>query len=259
MSAIHRWYTPAAVRFTRDAEDWGTAPRKALMLALLPFGIALVVAATLPFREFYLWLVDEDSVVEWLQFLCLLGASIFLPLITLRLLRAGHLGMALLYGLVTLGVWFLTGEEISWGQRIFGWDTPDDLEAVNRQGETTVHNIRGVQDLVPYAMLLASLYGACAPLVAAAVGTRWERVASRQLLVPPLFLVSAFLLPAVYRLFRLLIWPEPTFVLSEYGEAMELCLYLGLTVFCWLNLRRLRQQRPELGDRDLPHSVPRRP
>ena len=33
------------------------------------------------------------------------------------------------------------GEEISWGQRIFGIATPDALREINLQNETTVHNI----------------------------------------------------------------------------------------------------------------------
>lgn len=258
MAAVQDWKTQAAGHLRRDSEDWRIAPRHARLLILIPLIIAVVVAATFPFRELYLWLLDEDSLVEWLQFLCLLAASIFLPLITLYLIRAKRWGMALLYGVVTLGVWFLTGEEISWGQRIFGWATPESLNEVNRQGETTLHNIRGVQELVPAAMLLASLYGACAPLVWAAVGKRWEHLKSWRLLVPPLCLVPAFLLAAGYRLFRLLIWPEPTFVVSEYAEAMELSLYFGLAMFCWFNLRLLRQPRPEPGVRNQSRGVHRR-
>lgn len=33
------------------------------------------------------------------------------------------------------------GEEISWGQRIFGWGTPASLKEVNAQGEFNVHNL----------------------------------------------------------------------------------------------------------------------
>lgn len=33
------------------------------------------------------------------------------------------------------------GEEISWGQRIIGWETPPYLKEINRQKETTFHNI----------------------------------------------------------------------------------------------------------------------
>lgn len=42
-----------------------------------------------------------------------------------------------------LGLLFLIcfGEEISWGQRLFHWATPDWLETRNIQGETNLHNI----------------------------------------------------------------------------------------------------------------------
>ena len=36
---------------------------------------------------------------------------------------------------------FAAGEEISWGQRIFGFATPDFLMHLNEQKEFTVHNI----------------------------------------------------------------------------------------------------------------------
>lgn len=42
------------------------------------------------------------------------------------------IGLALIVG---------AGEEISWGQRIFGIDTPAFLKEVNRQGELNLHNI----------------------------------------------------------------------------------------------------------------------
>lgn len=50
----------------------------------------------------------------------------------------------------TRNVWFLGlfalmfvsfGEEISWGQRIFGWSTPDRFQDINAQGETNFHNL----------------------------------------------------------------------------------------------------------------------
>lgn len=42
-----------------------------------------------------------------------------------------------------LGILFLIcfGEEVSWGQRVFHWMTPEWLKEINRQGETNLHNI----------------------------------------------------------------------------------------------------------------------
>ncbi len=38
------------------------------------------------------------------------------------------------------------GEEISWGQRIFGWNSPKIVHELNRQRETNFHNIRLFND-----------------------------------------------------------------------------------------------------------------
>lgn len=38
------------------------------------------------------------------------------------------------------------GEEISWGQRIFGWQSPVFVQEINGQGETNFHNVRMFND-----------------------------------------------------------------------------------------------------------------
>ena len=44
--------------------------------------------------------------------------------------------------LLALLFFFGGGEEISWGQRIFGWDTPQAFEQANIQRETNIHNLK---------------------------------------------------------------------------------------------------------------------
>jgi hypothetical protein len=48
--------------------------------------------------------------------------------------QLAYLGLAILF-------LFGAGEEISWGQRIFGIETPAGLQEINKQDEITVHNI----------------------------------------------------------------------------------------------------------------------
>jgi hypothetical protein len=43
--------------------------------------------------------------------------------------------------LIALGAFFIAGEEISWGQRIFNVHTPKVWQELNRQGELTLHNL----------------------------------------------------------------------------------------------------------------------
>lgn len=51
-----------------------------------------------------------------------------------------HLAMILAIAVVLL-LGLMIGEELSWGQRIFGWSTPSFLAEVNSQSEINLHNI----------------------------------------------------------------------------------------------------------------------
>lgn len=53
------------------------------------------------------------------------------------------LGWKIISSQFLLGVFCLLFllEEISWGQRIFGWETPDWMTKINSQNETNIHNI----------------------------------------------------------------------------------------------------------------------
>ena len=52
-----------------------------------------------------------------------------------------------------LGCVYFLGEEISWGQHLFGWATPDSWMEINNQGETNLHNTSGWLDQIPRSIL----------------------------------------------------------------------------------------------------------
>ncbi|MBM81470.1 MAG: hypothetical protein CMJ78_12885 [Planctomycetaceae bacterium] len=55
----------------------------------------------------------------------------------------------------TLAAIYFAGEEISWGQQWFGWETPEPLREINDQGETNLHNISSWLDQKPRALVEA--------------------------------------------------------------------------------------------------------
>ncbi len=55
--------------------------------------------------------------------------------------------------LTTVGCIYFAGEELSWGQHLFGWGTPEYIEAVNDQEETNLHNISSWFDQKPRMLL----------------------------------------------------------------------------------------------------------
>jgi hypothetical protein len=66
-----------------------------------------------------------------------------------------------------------------------------------------------------------------------------------QLLTPPLFLGSLFLIVAGYKSARFLFFHEARYLVVKYGEFVELCLAVAFFAFGWYTLRRLREGRTE--------------
>ena len=103
--------------------------------------------------RFYENFLDENSVVEWLTALFLL-LSAYVALVA-GLSKESPFPKWLL--LAFASIFFIAFmEELAWGQMMFGWDTPDSFRPLNPQGETTLHNIRGINDLIDPALLLFS-------------------------------------------------------------------------------------------------------
>ena len=114
---------------------------KALLVAvaiLVGLGAILSHTAEKFFRERY---VIEDGPLEWLTVVAFVIAAGVLVwrAATLRKIRP------LIFTLVTLAgaavLFFGAGEEISWGQRIFGIETPGFMEEHNKQKEMNLHNL----------------------------------------------------------------------------------------------------------------------
>ena len=98
------------------------------------FFSSLLAASPLTFQA----LSREDYWVENLTAVWFLLAG--LVLFVTALVERG-IFFRCVYILGGMAMVFVAGEEISWGQRIIGFATPDFLMPLNEQGEFTVHNI----------------------------------------------------------------------------------------------------------------------
>lgn len=109
----------------------------AIVASAVIFAIAAVlrVASEDALRDF----AREDGPVEYLGAIAYLAAGVAV----MALAFARPRGRLILFFL-GLGLFFVGGEEISWGQRIFDFGTPASLESRNVQGETSLHNIDGI-------------------------------------------------------------------------------------------------------------------
>ncbi|MEO1128835.1 MAG: hypothetical protein AAFX05_03900 [Planctomycetota bacterium] len=112
--------------------------------ALGPVALAvglLVVYLVAP--EFYLaHILREDAreyqFVEIVTFGSSAVASAILLWCTSRFWKERIVGATILVGTLFAATLFFAGEEVSWGQTWFGWDTPESFESFSH--ETNIHN-----------------------------------------------------------------------------------------------------------------------
>jgi len=108
--------------------------------------IALSYLMLLPGRPTSVWLLEEDGANEWLGTIALfIGSGFALSAWFVTRNDPDYRGLKRLL-LLALAVLFFfgAGEEISWGQRIFGWGTPPEIAKENLQGETNLHNLKAL-------------------------------------------------------------------------------------------------------------------
>lgn len=221
----------------KSAREHHLSARTAWWIFCLPIIGAVLLPICRLDKEVYRFLIDEDGPIEWLQVTFFLMAGIFAIGTAINLYRKSG-SQSLFFVLLALGLFFISGEEISWGQRVFGVETPESLRAINKQDETNLHNIVGVLDIFNLVMMLGAGW--------AATAWYWNRrlrlerywPGANHLLVPPFFLTSSFALLFAYKLFRFTVWPQGGFTVTKFGEWPEFCLALSLFFYAWLNYRR---------------------
>lgn len=91
--------------------------------------------------ETFLYVVREDGWVEYLTTLFLLMGAVIFGINTAKAIKNRNSKQILFNALSMLVFIFGTGEEISWGQRIFGIETGEYFMENNYQGETNLHNL----------------------------------------------------------------------------------------------------------------------
>ena len=171
-------------------------------LFAVPIALGMVVAvlALRLDRHFVDAYVAEDGPVEDLGTLCL-GLGSVLAFLAFR--RSGgtqdgvrvHVVKRLAYLGLAFVLFGAFGEEISWGQRILGFGTPEEVARLNVQREVNVHNLFGDsngQNLAGQAYEgFWLLFGLALPVLAA-TSRRLRAVLARYLPIVPLWLAALF-------------------------------------------------------------------
>ncbi len=179
-------------------------------------------------------ITKEDGIVEFLQVIILLTGSAGAFVTSKKIFRKNS-RISIFFALLSLLLFLIAGDEISWGQRIFGFSTPQAVQSVNSQKETTIHNLSLIDGLVPIGYLAIGIYGSVISFIIRGGKMFSENV--RYYFFPGNKYFVIFILPAFYNGYT-------TFFdhsIGNLSEPAELLLYAAISLFVIeLSLRKKR-------------------
>jgi len=196
---------------------WGSLTPAVDLAPLLYMLVLYGVVYFLPFGVFEAWTTGEDGPAEWLQFAAYAGALLcsFRVLWQRRYRWRSLQGLAWL--LLTLFLFYVAGEEISWGERIHGWGL-ESLRQINAQKESNLHNLPALQNYLHVSFISAGLFFGYA-------GWRWmphiEAWPARRYSL-------YFLIVALFYTYFDLSWISHAERIRNDQEGIELLMALGL-------------------------------
>jgi hypothetical protein len=213
-------------------------------VAVLPLVIA--GASALAAQAGYVaWFAEEDGPAENLQFVMLMVAAAGATAIAVARGRRGERLLACLYAGLAGALVFLGGEEISWGQRIFGLVTPPALAERSIQGELNLHNTFLLTRVFEMAQLVGGLLVAVLLVVPRPKHLFAHHEDFISAILPHPALAPYFASAGLWRLYRVATGGHSAVPwVAEYGEIIELIVYLGFLLFVAMQLAAVRALDP---------------
>lgn len=195
---------------------------------IILFFIFLII--NMRYHQFFLFLEEEDSVIEWLQFLFILVSSIC-SFVLFQFWKTKNKFIAHIFLLTGIGFFIIAGEEISWGQRIFNIETPEEYAKLNTQGETTLHNYGPIFGYVYLAYMYFGLFASLLWTIKKPLLKIVPKIIKPVLniFIPGWHYFIYFFTAFAYNFERFYINPRTGHALWE--EPMELLLFFGVVLF----------------------------
>jgi hypothetical protein len=169
-------------------------PSIGLLVGSFGFAYAMNLKSTLSLS----WLTFEDGLTECTTAIAFLSAAVLSALIAYRLRASVHRWVIVIYIVAAFGFFLIAMEEVSWGQRLLGIETPSVLRGANSQGEFNLHDVQTLVRPIYTLFTIVSaigVLGACVHIALKAVG---HETPIANLLLPqpalifPLFIIFVY-------------------------------------------------------------------
>jgi len=242
------FYLMEQASFNPSAASWGGEIAPSLAFGLPLASLAITMASPLLGYDRWSRLIHSESGFVELGTVVLCVVAVTLTALIVRRHHVLPRPVTLCASLLGAAAFLFLGEEISWGQHLFGWNTPDYWREINRQGETNLHNLGYAFNQLPRGVLsaLCAIGGIVLPLLCHGRFERLDTVAAW--LVPDRRLIPVSVLAALgtvpKRLLQLGDWlEEGTFweLALPRSEVKEYFIAMALTMYLWCLHVRVRR------------------
>ena len=188
--------------------------------------------------DFWKRIESEGGLFEYGTSLAYILAFIFALPIARYFYQTKHKRLGFFYYFMAGCFLFVGLEELSWGQHLLAWQSPEFFEAYNAQQETTIHNLVWVNEYINYGYWILGLFGGIAWLFSYQM-KHWRFYIY---FIPPWYLSSFFFLVFYSFAIRTFNREIQSFFQSlnlkflgqfilPFGEFDELLLGLGFLLF----------------------------
>lgn len=226
---IYFGYKPNLFRFVKTIVlRHSFSDKLAVWLVPLLLFASIVSFQSVVGREAFKRSNTEGGVIEYGTSIAFLLAAIFAVPVARYLWRSGERMLGRVYCILAALLGFVAFEEISWGQKLFGLNSPGFFEANNSQSEITLHNLIWVNELIDPALIVLGLLGTFSWFIfqrMAGSSNRFIRGLYRYF-IPSWFISTFFLAVSVVHTCTRYI-EAADYTMSIYGESSELLLSLG--------------------------------
>jgi hypothetical protein len=188
-------------------------------------------------QDYAFGLVDENALVDYLTWIPAFFGSVLGARLALRERKRGRETMIWLFYLVfAAGLFFIAGEETSWGQDFFHFQSPALFQKWNAQGDLTLHNLDGWNGKNHFLRIGFGVGGLIGLLL-------WKSQRLRDL-APPRVLQVWFWLIIGKSLLDIHFGPimsdtVPAYIIGQLSEVIEMLVAIAGLLYVWLNGRRL--------------------
>ena len=206
--------------------------------------LIIFVAAFFPSNLVNNLINHENGVIELSTVLVLIPGVIFGLFCIKQYKRLPNPFIVSWFLVVTLACIYFAGEEISWGQHLFGWDTPMSIIEINKQQETNLHNMSSWFNQKPRVVLelWVLVGGVCVPIFIKLRGISCTSENWHYWFWPPMIMFPTAILTILVRLperlnhiFDVALFNQPV----RYSEVQEFYFAYFLALYLLVSCNRL--------------------